>query len=118
MKKKIMVVDDDPGIVRLLTVLLEKWGYEVTNSRDGLDCISVVEYEKPDLVLLDVMMPGLDGMSVCSEITTSYNIPVIIISGIKKEKGEEESQVFGACEFVPKPIDSEELKSKLQKALQ
>jgi DNA-binding response OmpR family regulator len=118
MRKKIMVVDDDPNIVKLLTFLLEKWGYEVSHSRDGLDCMSVVEYEKPDLVLLDIMMPGLDGISVCSEITTSFNIPVIIVSGLKKEKIKEESEVFGALEFVPKPINSSELKKKVEKALQ
>ncbi len=117
MKNKILVVDDEPGIVRVLKLQLEQWGYEIISSEDGLNCMQLVESEHPDLVLLDIRMPGLDGMSVCSELSTSYDIPIIIMSGVTDKSTIDDSGIFGAIEYIAKPIDMEELKSKVRKSL-
>ena len=117
MKKKILIVDDNPEIIKLLEFRLKQWGYDVISSEDGLDCLQIADTEKPDLVLLDIRMPGLDGMSVCSELSTSHNTPVIIVSGIKDEVIKENSEFFGAVDYVTKPINMDELKPKIKKSI-
>ena len=108
MKKKIMIVDDESSIVSFLKELLSNWGYNTISTDNGLDCFELIDAEKPDLVLLDIMMPGLDGMSVCSEIAINYKIPIIIVSGINDSIAKNNSCTFGAFEFVSKPVDIEE----------
>ncbi len=117
MKKKILIVDDDPEIIKLLEFRLKQWGYDVISSEDGLDCLQIADTEKPDLVLLGIRLPGLDGISVCSELTTSHDIPVIILSGIKDEATKENVESFGAVDYITKPINMDELKSGMKKGI-
>ena len=117
MKKKALIVDDEPDVVSFLQKLLDMWNYEVSVSTNGLDCLELVDLKKPDIILLDIMMPGLDGMSVCSEVSINYNIPIIIISGGSDPNYRQDSGVFGAFAYLPKPIDIDELKINMENAL-
>ena len=114
-KKKIFIIDDDHNILRLLEVTLKKWDYEVITSDTGLDWMQIIERETPDLILLDIKLPGMDGMSICSEITTSYDMPVIMISVIDDKLVKNTSNELGAAEYITKPIDIKELKTKIER---
>ena len=114
-KKKIFVIDDDHNILKLLEVTLKEWAYEVVTSDNGIDWMQIIERETPDLILLDIKLPGLDGMSICSEITTSYNMPVIMISVIDDKLVKNTSNELGASEYITKPIDNKELKTKIER---
>lgn len=114
-KKKIFVIDDDHNILKLLEVTLKEWAYEVITSDNGLDWMQIIERETPDLILLDIKLPGMDGMSICSEITTSYDMPVIMISVIDDKLVKNTSNELGASEYITKPIDNKELKTKIER---
>ena len=114
-KKKIFIIDDDHNILRLLEVTLKKWDYEVITSDTGLDWMQIIERETPDLILLDIKLPGIDGMSICSEMTASYNMPVVMISVIDDKLVKNTSNELGAAEYITKPIDIKELKTKIER---
>jgi len=117
MKEKILIVDDDPLVSRLIKIKLENWGYDTVAINDPLKCLETVEKEHPDLVLLDVMMPGTDGISVCSEIRKDHRIPVIMVSSLDDSSTRHDASLFGAIEYVTKPIDDNELKTKVAAVL-
>src|SRR5690606_41246806 len=77
---KILVVDDEKPIAEILKFNLEKEGYEVICAHDGNDAIELAEKEKPDLILLDIMLPGKDGNEVCREIRKTQNMPIIMLT--------------------------------------
>ena len=114
-KKKIFIIDDDHNILRLLEVTLKKWDYEVITSDTGLDWMQIIERETPDLILLEIKLPGIDGMSICSEMTASYNMPVVMISVIDDKLVKNTSNELGAAEYITKPIDIKELKTKIER---
>jgi DNA-binding response OmpR family regulator len=115
--KKNIIVDVDLNIIRLLEVQLSSWGYTVMTCPNSLDCLDMVTEHKPDLILLDIMMPGLDGVCLCSELTTSFDIPVIMVSALQDSKTKRDLKFMGAYDYITKPIDMDDLKTKLQKAL-
>ena len=86
---KILVVDDIPENVRLLEAVLVPRGYEVVTARDGLEALDLVEKEEPDLILLDVMMPGLDGYAVCSHIRANDDTAVLPVIMVTSSIGQE-----------------------------
>lgn len=114
MKKKIMVVDDDPNIVELVTLYLEKENYEVSSYTNSHDAYESFRREAPSLVLLDVMMPGMDGYQFLSETRKFSNIPVIMITA----KGETFDKVLGlelgADDYLVKPFDTKELLARIK----
>lgn len=114
MKKKIMVVDDDPNIVELVTLYLEREGYLPIGYIDSYEAMSAFKREAPSLVLLDVMMPGMDGYQFLSEVRKSSNIPVIMITA----KGETFDKVLGlelgADDYLVKPFDTKELLARIK----
>lgn len=114
MKKKIMVVDDDPNIVELISLYLEKESYQVLPFTSSTDAIEAFKKEAPTLVLLDVMMPGMDGYQFLSEIRKTSNIPVIMITA----KGETFDKVLGlelgADDYLVKPFDPKELLARIK----
>ena len=117
MSKKVLVVDDEVRITEYLQKLLTKWGYEVITANDGSEALQKADTEKPDVILMDIKMPGLDGMSACSEITTAYSIPVIIMTGVGDENTKADSFVLGAFEYIEKPLDDVELKTIVEEAI-
>lgn len=111
---KILVVDDDSNICELLRLYLEKEGYIVTIANNGEQAIAVFEENPHDLILLDVMMPGLDGWQVCREIRKKSDVPIIMITA----KGETFDKVLGlelgADDYVVKPFDTKEILARIK----
>jgi len=114
MKEKILVVDDEPRYLRLMEANLLTENYQVIKSLNGLDAVAQVASEKPDLVLLDVMMPVLDGFSACERIREFSEVPIIIITA----KGEEQDRVrgldLGADDYIIKPFSATELLARVR----
>jgi DNA-binding response OmpR family regulator len=106
---KIMVVDDEADIVFILRCMLRRQGYEVIEAFSGEECLERIEEEKPDLVIMDIMMPGLDGWEVCKKIKENYNtsaIPVSMLSVKKSSEDRKKSLEYAhADEHLVKPIE-------------
>jgi len=113
-KIKILVVDDDYNICELIRLYLEKEGYEVILAYDGKKAMDVFKSETPSLVVLDIMLPGMDGWQVCREIRRISNIPIIMLSA----KGETFDKVLGlelgADDYIVKPFESKELVARIK----
>lgn len=116
-KASLLVVDDDIRMLRLMTRILELEGYWVLTAGDGEAALDVFNEETPDLVLLDVMMPGLDGYTVCQRIREFSQIPIIMVT----VKGNDEEKVkgldAGADDYVTKPFSSKELVARVRAVL-
>ncbi|MEG0614389.1 MAG: response regulator transcription factor [Oscillospiraceae bacterium] len=110
----VLVVDDDNNICELLRLYLEKEGYGVIISHDGEEALVKFNALKPDVILLDIMLPGLDGWQVCREIRKKSNVPVIMITA----KGETFDKVLGlelgADDYVVKPFDTKEIIARIK----
>lgn len=117
MSAKILVVDDEPSIVKSIQYSLEKEGYQVTTASDGQAAVEAARREKPNLVILDVMLPSLDGYEVCRQIRAEMPIPIIMLTA----KGEEIDKVvgleIGADEYVTKPFSLRELLARIKALL-
>lgn len=116
-KPLILVVDDDPGILKLVTLNLELEGYQVTTASDGNTALQLIENEQPTLVILDVMMPGLDGFQVCERVRQFSDVPILILTA----KGRNEEIIhglnIGADDYVVKPFSSDELLARVRAIL-
>ncbi len=119
MAKKILIVDDDPAMVRLLAQVLTGKGYEVLESNNGQDALRLLYKDKPDLVLLDVVMPTMDGWQTCSRIRdVAAAIPIIMLSGRRKtEEDVVRGLDHGADDYLIKPIGNKELMARVQAML-
>jgi two-component system KDP operon response regulator KdpE len=117
MKQRILVVDDEARIRRLVRMNLDLEGYDVTEAADGLDALTKVRNEMPDLVLLDVMMPDMDGFETLERIRSVSSVPVIMLTA----KGDEEDRIkgldLGADDYVTKPFSPRELLSRIRAVL-
>ncbi len=117
MGKKILVVDDEPAQVRLFSQLLTANGYSVLKAASGREAVHVVHESKPDLVLLDVIMPEIDGWQTCSLIRDLTEIPIIMLTG--KRNAEEDivrGLECGADEYLTKPVGNRELLARVKAA--
>lgn len=116
---KILVVDDVPENVRLLEAVLVHRGYEVVTATDGPAALDVVETEEPDLILLDVMMPGLDGYAVCSQLRANHATAALPVIMVTSSVGQERKKAIeaGADDFIPKPFNHDELLTRVRSLL-
>jgi two-component system alkaline phosphatase synthesis response regulator PhoP len=116
-REKILVVDDERNIVELMKFNLKKEGYEVATAFDGLEAIRVAREEKPDLIILDLMMPELGGLDVCKTLRKESKVPIIIVTA----KGEEIDMILGlelgADDYVTKPFSPKLLITKIRTVL-
>ena len=114
---KILVVDDDPQIRRVMRTALIGHKYEVIESRNGEDALASVSEEMPDLVLLDMNMPGIGGLETCQLLRTGSDVPVIILSVRNTEKDKVAALDAGADDYITKPFGMEELLARIRAAL-
>lgn len=116
-KQKILIVDDDNNIAELISLYLTKECYETQIVNDGESAITKCESFKPNLILLDLMLPGMDGYQVCREIRKDSNVPIIMLSA----KGETFDKVLGlelgADDYIIKPFDSKEMVARVKAVL-
>ena len=110
--KRILVADDDPVILRLIQVNLELEGYQVLTANNGEEALEQATAEKPDLVILDIMMPRLDGYQTCERLKaedTTKDIPVVFLSAKAQQADIEKGKSYGVEEYLTKPFDPTEL---------
>jgi DNA-binding response OmpR family regulator len=127
MSAKILVVDDDPDVLEAINIILEANGYEVVTARDGLDGLDKLKEEKPDLMILDLLMPRMDGFEVCKELKdprrAKYaHIPIIILSSVKEQASRRRYELetglqLDVDDYVEKPIEHTILLERVEKIL-
>ena len=116
-KKLILVVDDEENIRDLLVFNLQKEGYDTIEAEDGLSAVDIALKEKPDLILLDVMIPKLDGISVCKKIRYALNIsnmPILMISARDTESDKIVGLEMGADDYITKPFQIREVMARVK----
>ena len=120
MAKKILLVDDEVDIVSMIQLRLEASGYEVIVAGDGNSAYGMAKSTSPDLIILDLMLPGMDGYQVCRllKFDQNYkNIPIIILSAKSQQEDKEWGQKAGADFYLTKPFKQEELLAKIKELL-
>ncbi len=118
--KKILVVDDEERVREMLGFRLRLFGYEVLEASNGEEALDLATREKPDLVLLDIMMPGMDGFQVCSRLKRNdetKDIPIVILTAKADAKDVTRAVNSGAADYVVKPYDPMVLQQKVAKNL-
>ena len=114
MEKKILVVDDEKPIVEILKINLQKDGYIVFEAYDGEDAVSKARTINPDLILLDVMLPKLDGFSVCRKIRETSSVPIIMLTAREEEVDKVLGLELGADDYMTKPFSLRELMARIK----
>ena len=112
MEKKILIVDDEPDAVQFLGLRLANSGYKVLKAYSGAEAIKIAKKELPDLIILDILMPGLDGSKTAGllkECPETKDIPVIFLTCLFTKEDEKQSNVRGNMYFVAKPYDGDQL---------
>jgi len=127
MSTKILVVDDDPDILEAISLILEAHGYQVVIARDGIEGLHQIKEEKPDLMILDLMMPKLDGFGVCKELKdprwSKYaHMPIIILSSVRQDASRRRYELetgvqLDVDDYVEKPIEHNILLERVEKVL-
>ncbi len=111
---KVLVVDDDDKILKVLTAYLVKEGYTIETAQEGWEAVKKVEQFKPDLVLLDVMLPGLDGWGVCKEVRRNSDVPIIMLTARDAEADRIIGLEIGADDYVIKPFSPREVIARIR----
>lgn len=120
MAKKILVVDDEPHILTLLESRLKAYGFSVITASNGTSCLNKAQSDNPDLIILDVMMPELNGFEVCRKLKENKktkDIPVVMLTVLTQEEDVTKGLAQGAACFLSKPFNPEDLLSEIQTAL-
>jgi len=118
--KKVLIADDDPVILRLIQVNLELEGYQVLTANNGEEAVDKATAEHPDLVILDIMMPRLDGYQACERLKSAdatKDIPVIFLSAKAQQGDIEKGESFGVAAYLTKPFDPTELLEVVEQQL-
>jgi two-component system, OmpR family, response regulator RegX3 len=114
---RILVVDDEPMLLDSLTISLENQGYQVQTAVDGPGALEQAARHRPDLVLLDLMLPGLDGMEVCRELRTRSRVPIIMLTAREDVSDKVQGLELGADDYVTKPFVLRELLARVRAVL-
>jgi len=118
MKNKVLIVEDDLSTVELLKVTLELEGYDVAIAYDGIEALRKVEHEKPDLIVLDIMLPGVDGFEVCQLLKHNLkfmNIPIIMVTAKVRKEDRATGFEKGADDYITKPFEPAQLVERIKK---
>lgn len=118
-KKKILIIDDEEGYVALEKCRLEASGYEVISATSGNSGIQMAIEKKPDIIILDVMMPAVNGYQVCYHLKSveKLNIPIIMVTAMGYKKDIDQAKEVGADDYIVKPYESKELVEKVARLL-
>lgn len=124
---KILLVDDDPDILDAVSIVLEAQGYQIATARDGIEALATLKAEKPDLMILDLLMPKMDGFAVCKELKdprwAKYaDIPILILTSVREEASRRRYELETGMEldvddYVEKPIAPAVLLQRVEKLL-
>jgi two-component system, OmpR family, alkaline phosphatase synthesis response regulator PhoP len=120
MKEKILIVEDDKDIVKMLEYNLKKDGFRVSSVRDGEDALDSANSEHPDLIILDLMLPGMDGLEVCKELkkeNRTMHVPIIMLTAKSQESDKVVGLELGADDYVTKPFSPRELSARIKAVL-
>ena len=117
MQRKVLIVDDDEKLRQMLKEYLETYGCRIALRPDGLDILEAIRQEEPDIVILDIMLPGRDGLEVLKEIRSAGSTPVIMLTA----RGEHADRIvgleLGADDYLPKPFNPRELLARIKAVL-
>jgi DNA-binding response OmpR family regulator len=119
-KKKVLLADDEEDIKAVVQLFLESKGYEVITAFDGLAAIDMAQAEKPDLILLDVMMPVVNGYEVCTRLKAdeaTRDIPIVMLSAMAQSESVDKGLSAGAVDYVVKPFDPARLEEVVRRVL-
>lgn len=119
-KGKILLVEDEKDLAVMLTFRLESSGYEVSNAYDGAEGLRKAREENPDLVILDVMLPSMDGYEICKNLkgdASSTKIPVLLLTVKSRDEDKQLGQLVGADAYVTKPFQPKDLLTKIEALL-
>ena len=120
MKEKILVVEDEKDIAKMLDYNLKKEGFKTLSAHDGEDALDLVNGERPDLIILDLMLPGMDGLEVCKALkkdTKTAHIPIIMLTAKSRESDKIVGLELGADDYVTKPFSPRELIARIKAVL-
>ncbi|GAB4505162.1 MAG: hypothetical protein Fur0043_21570 [Anaerolineales bacterium] len=117
MPNTVLAIDDDNAITELLAMLLRTHGYEVLTANSGEEGIRLIQEKSPDIVVLDLMMPGMDGWQVCKQVRTFSNVPIVILSALDDPAMIASVLDAGADDYLVKPISSNILVAHLNRLI-
>ena len=120
MSKKVMIVDDEPNIVLSVEFLMKRAGHEVVTAGDGEEALRVLAETKPDLMILDVMMPNKNGFEVCADVRANpetADLPILMLSAKGREAEREKGLSLGANAYITKPFSTHELVARVDELL-
>ncbi len=115
--KKILIIDDDPNLLQVVQKGLQAEGFETSTAQDGADGLKKAYIEHPDVIILDIMMPTMDGLTTCSRLRELTNVPIIFLTALSTEKDIIKGLMLGADDYVTKPFGMGELVARVQTCL-
>ncbi|MDD5748182.1 MAG: response regulator [Actinomycetota bacterium] len=116
---RVLIIDDDPGIIKVISLILETRGFETTEAKDGISGIEIAKRENPDVILLDIMMPELDGYEVIKRLKRdpdTWSIPVVFVTAKTTTEAMEMGTSLGASGYLTKPFHPEDLIAMIKEA--
>ena len=113
-KKTILIVDDEQSIIDILVYNLKKEGYNTIEANDGVSAVEMATEKKPDLILLDIMLPKMDGLTACKKIKSVLNVPILILSAKDEELDKIVGLELGADDYITKPFSVRELMARVK----
>ena len=113
-KKTILIVDDEQSIIDILVYNLKKEGYNTIEANDGVTAVEMAIAQKPNLILLDIMLPKMDGLTACKKIKSTLNVPILILSAKDEELDKIVGLELGADDYITKPFSVRELMARVK----
>ena len=117
MSERVLVVEDDPNTLEIVELYLRRDGYEVLTARDGMEGLALSQEQSPDLVILDLMLPKLNGMELCQRLRQVRNVPIIMLTAMFQEDNRLAGLEMGADDYVTKPFSPRELAARVKAVL-